>query len=136
MPPGYKIISVPRDDRVGGGIASVHREEIPVTHNVTYNYESMECSDFKVSLSSFNLNLAVIYWPPNKSVLAFTKNFLNYMEKKLMPVERHYSLVTSTSMSMIPAAVTLSSLQNCLIVLGWLTTSSLQQMNMRTLWIS
>ena len=66
-PPGYKIISVPRDDRVGGGVALVHREEIPVTHNVTYSYESMECSDFNVSLSSFNLNLAVIYQPPNKS---------------------------------------------------------------------
>ena len=83
MPPCYKIISVPRDDRVQGGVALVHREEIPVTHNATYNYESMECSYFKVSLSSFNLNLAVIYQPPNKSVLAFTKDFLDYMEKNI-----------------------------------------------------
>ena len=75
-PPSYKIISVPRDDRV-------HREEIPVTHNAMYNYKSMECSNFKVSLSSFNLNLAVIYWPPNKSVLAFTKDKLDYIEKKI-----------------------------------------------------
>ena len=37
-PPGYKIISVPRDDRVGGVVALVHREEIPVTHNAIYNF--------------------------------------------------------------------------------------------------
>ena len=43
----------------------------------------MECSDLKISLSSFNLNLAVIYWPPNKSVLAFTKDILDYMEKNI-----------------------------------------------------
>ena len=82
-PPGYKILSVPRDDRVGAEVALVHREEIPVTHNAMYNYESMVCSDFKVSLSSFNLNLAAIYWPPNKSVLAFTKDILDYMEKNI-----------------------------------------------------
>ena len=82
-PPGYKIISVPWDDSVGEAVALVHREEIPVTHNATYNYESMECSDFKVSLSSFNLNQAVIYQPPNKSVLAFKKDFLDYMEKNI-----------------------------------------------------
>ena len=82
-PTGYKILSVPRDDRVEGGVALVHREEIPVTYNVMYNYESMECSDFKICLSSFNLNLAVIYWPPNKSVLAFTKDILDYMEKNI-----------------------------------------------------
>ena len=32
--PGYKIIPIPRDDRVEGGVALVHREEIPVTHSV------------------------------------------------------------------------------------------------------
>ena len=82
-PPGYKILSVPRDNRVGGGVALIHREEISVTHNMMYNYESMECSDFKVSLSSFNLNLAVIYWPPNKSVPTFTKDILDYMGKNI-----------------------------------------------------
>ena len=82
-PSGYKILSVPRVDRVGGGVAEVHREEIPVTHKAMYNCESMECSDFKVSLSSFNLSLAVIYWPPNKSVLSFTKDILDYMEKNI-----------------------------------------------------
>ena len=51
--------------------------------------------------------------------------------KTSMPVETHYSLVTSTLESMIPAAVTMSFLQNCLIVLGWLTISSLQHMNTR-----
>ena len=117
-PPGNKIFFLPRDDRVGGGVAVVHRGEIPVTHNVMYNCESMECSDFKVSLSSFNLYLAVIYQPPKKSVLAFTKDILDHMEKNINMMERHYSLATSTSKSLSPAAMTLSSLQNCLIGLG------------------
>ena len=46
-------------------------------------YTTLECSDFKVSLSSFNLDLAVIYQPPNKSVLAFTKDILDYMEENI-----------------------------------------------------
>ena len=64
--------------------------------------------------------------------MAFIKDFLDYMEKKNINAnwKRHYSLATSTSKSMIPAAVTPSSLWNCLIVLGWLTTSSLQHMSM------
>ena len=82
-PPGYKILSVPRDDRVGGWVALVHREEIPVTHNAMYNYESLECSHFKVSLNSFNLNLAVIYLLPSKSVLDFTKDILDFMKKNI-----------------------------------------------------
>ena len=62
--------------------------------------------------------------------------FWTTWRKTLMPVERHYSLVTLTSKSMIQAAVTPSSSQNCLIVLGWLTASSLHHMSMRTLWIT
>ena len=56
---------------------------MPGTHNVTYNYVFKECSGFKVCLSSFNLSLAVIYQPPNKSILAFTKDFLDYIEKNI-----------------------------------------------------
>ena len=79
MSPWAQYFSVPRDDRVAGGAGLVHREEIQVTHNAVYNYESKECSDSKVSLSSFNLNLAIIYWPPNKSVLALSKDILDYI---------------------------------------------------------
>ena len=41
----------------------------------------MECSDIAVSLLGLSLNMAVIYRPPNKLVLSFVSDFLDYMER-------------------------------------------------------
>ena len=43
----------------------------------------MECRGFAVSLPGLSLNMAVIYRPPDKSVLSFANDFLDYMERNI-----------------------------------------------------
>ena len=43
----------------------------------------MKCVDFTVSLPGLSLNLAVIYRPPDKSVISFANEFLDYMERNI-----------------------------------------------------
>ena len=43
----------------------------------------MECTDFVVSLPGLSLNMVVIYRPPDKSVLSFANDFLDYMERNI-----------------------------------------------------
>ena len=40
----------------------------------------MECTDFSVKLPGLSINLAVIYRPPERSVLQFAMDMLEYME--------------------------------------------------------
>ena len=82
-PPDYKAISVPRSNRQGGGIAIVYRYFITIQRSNTYDYTTMECSDFAVSLPGLSLNMAVIYRPPDKSVRSFVSDFLDYMERNI-----------------------------------------------------
>ena len=49
----------------------------------TYDYTTMEYSDFAVSLPGLSLNMAVIYRPPDKSVHSFVSDFLDYMERNI-----------------------------------------------------
>ena len=87
-PPGYKEISVPRSNRQGGGIAIVYRDFITIHRNNTYDYTTMECSDFAVSLPGLSINMAVIYRPPDKPVHAFVNDFLDYMERNINSTDK------------------------------------------------
>ena len=82
-PPGYKVYSVPRNDRSSGGIAVTYKDSIPIKKNSVYNYISMECADFTVTLPNNTTNLSVIYRLPDKSVLSFADEFLNYRESNI-----------------------------------------------------
>ena len=82
-PPGYKTISVPRSNRQGGGIAIVYRDCITIQRSNTYDYTTMECSDFALSLPGLSLNMAVIYRPPDKLVCSFVSDFLDYVERNI-----------------------------------------------------
>ena len=81
--PGYKTISVLRSNKQGGGIAVVYKDSIMIRRSNTYGYSSMECTDFVVSLPHLSLNMAVIYRLPDKSVLSFANDFLDYMERNI-----------------------------------------------------
>ena len=43
----------------------------------------MECVDFSLNLDRYNILLAVIYRPPNSSVLQFANELAAYMEKNI-----------------------------------------------------
>ena len=74
-PPGFKAISISRKDKIGGGIALVHKDTITVGSRATHSYSSMECSSFSVDFPMSTINLSVIYRPPNSSVQAFAIDF-------------------------------------------------------------
>ena len=62
-PPGYNVYSVPRKDRSWGGIAVTYKDSISTKKNSVYDYTSMECVDFTVTLPNNTINLSVIYRP-------------------------------------------------------------------------
>ena len=81
--PGYKVYSVSRKDRSGEGTAVIYKDSILIKKNSVYDYTSMECVVFTVTLPNNTINLSVIYRPPEKSVLSFPDDFLNYMERNI-----------------------------------------------------
>ena len=79
-PGGYASLSVPRTDRSGGGLALVFCKDLDIKQSTVYKFSSMECTDFSVKLPGLSINLAVIYRPPERSVLQFMMDILEYME--------------------------------------------------------
>ena len=45
-PDGYSSVSIPREGRIGGGIAIVHRSDMTLRSKSVYNYQTMECRLF------------------------------------------------------------------------------------------
>ena len=82
-PLGYKAISVLRSNKQGGGIAIVYKDSIMTWRSNTYDYSPMECMELAVSLPGLSLKLAVIYRPPDKSVLSFANDFLHHMGRNI-----------------------------------------------------
>ena len=79
-PAGYASLSVPRTDRLGGGLALVFCKDLDIKQGTVYKFSSMECTDFSVKLPGLSINLAVIYRPPERSVLQFAMDMIEYME--------------------------------------------------------
>ena len=48
-----------------------------------YNFQSMECSDFRLDLPSHHVNLAIIYRPPDRCFQQFLDELYNYMERNI-----------------------------------------------------
>ena len=80
---GYKSISIPQPNQLGGGIAIVYRNTLNLTHNSTYNFQSMECSDFRLDLPSQCINLAIIYRPSDRKFQQFLNELCDYMESSI-----------------------------------------------------
>ena len=82
-PPGYKSISIPHHNQMGGGVAIIYRDTLNLTKNSTYNVQLMECSDFRLDLPSHCINLAIIYRPPDRSFQQFLDELYDYMERNI-----------------------------------------------------
>ena len=80
-PPRCKSISIPCHNQMGGGLAIIYKDTLNLTQNSTYNFQSMECSDFRLDLPSHCVNLAIIYRPPDRSFQQFLDELYNYMER-------------------------------------------------------
>ena len=82
-PPGYRSISIPQQNRQGGAVAIVYRNTLSLTHNSTYNFQSMECSDFRLDLPSQCVNLVIIYRPPDRKLQQFLNELCDYVENNI-----------------------------------------------------
>ena len=52
-PDGYSSVSILRAGRIGGGIAIVHNSDITLRSKTIYNYQTMECEDFCLTLGMY-----------------------------------------------------------------------------------
>ena len=80
---GYSSVSIPREGRIGGSIAIVHRSDITLRSKSVYNYQTMECADFLLHFQNMLVNLCVIYWPPDTSIASFCDDLMDYQERNV-----------------------------------------------------
>ena len=80
---GYKAISIPQTNRIGGGLAIIHKESINLKHNNDYNLKTVECSDFTITTSSYSIHQEILYRPPEGSVLQFSWKLVNFLEQHI-----------------------------------------------------
>ena len=82
-PQGYKYLSTSRTDKQGGGIVLLFKEGLNVKQDMKYDFTSMECTGYLISLPGQQVKLCLIYRPPEKSVLDFILDFADYMEENI-----------------------------------------------------
>ena len=63
-----------------GSIALLYHNKLTLIKRKPYDFDSMECTNFRVSLPGPSLNMAVIFHPPDTSVLSFVDQLTDYME--------------------------------------------------------
>ena len=82
-PDGYSSVSIPREGRMGGGIAIVHKSDITLRSKSIYKYQTMECADFLLDFQNMLVNLCVIYRPPDTSIVAFCEDLTDHHERNV-----------------------------------------------------
>ena len=81
-PLSSKIDSYPRTGRLGGGVALLYKDGVPVKVATNYDYYNMEYTDFLVSpQNSVPIHLGLVYRPLHTIVLEFGEDLADYMEK-------------------------------------------------------
>ena len=84
LPSGYSIFSEPHNDgRRGGGFALVYKDHLQLKHKPSHMTELMELINFYVAVKGININLYVIYRPPNGSVIEFCESFATILERNI-----------------------------------------------------
>ena len=82
-PDGYSSVSIPREGRIRGGIAIVHKSDITLRSKSIYNYQTMECADFLLNFQNMLVNLCVIYRPPDTSIVTFYEDLTDHQERNV-----------------------------------------------------
>ena len=82
-PEGYEILSSPHPNRLGEGIAIIHKKDLKITKSHEYKFGTRECTDFKVSFGQSSYTLGVFYRPDDHPFLAFLNDMVDYMENNI-----------------------------------------------------
>ena len=113
VPPGYNFLSKLRcDGRQGGGVALAYKSSIRVNGITCTNQPNgFEYMNVHVKFKNKILNLYIIYRYPNTSVLQFTENLANILERTSCQImESLYLLGISISMMINLTSLILYSL--------------------------
>ena len=79
-PSGYKIHSVPRQGRRGGGLALLYPSTITVTFSDSKSYRSFELLTATVTQAQHSIKLYAIYRPPSGSSGVFMEDFADLVD--------------------------------------------------------
>ena len=85
-PSGYKIKTTSRRNRIGGEIAIIHHEDLEIKTNKMYYFNMMESTNFKIikkKSKDKKIHLAVIYRPPDSSIIQFANELVGFMEENI-----------------------------------------------------
>ena len=82
-PNGYKSLYISRQDRVGGGIAIVYRNDLNISIASSQPSKTMELLYFSISTGNRLINLITIYRPPDSNVLEFCNEFAKLLETNI-----------------------------------------------------
>ena len=82
-PDGYKSLSIPRHDKVGGGIAIVYNSKFNISKAMGQPYKTMEFTCFSVNTGNRTVNLIAIYRPPDSNIMEFCNEFINLLENNI-----------------------------------------------------
>ena len=68
-PPNYDIISIPRKDYIGGGLALIYNKRLNTNLKSSYSFNTMECSDFiPENRNGRTIFLCLLFRLPNTNV--------------------------------------------------------------------
>ena len=82
-PPGYKAVSIPCPGRTGGGIALIYHDSLQVKRDTTYSFQTMECTNYNLSLQGKPLYLAIIYRPPGSNINTLASELMDFIEANI-----------------------------------------------------
>ena len=80
-PPNYDIISIPRKDCIGGGLALMYNKRLNTKLKSSYSFNTVECSDFILeNRNDRTIVLCLLYRPPSSNVTYFMGKPVDYIE--------------------------------------------------------
>ena len=83
-PSGYSIFSeLHTNGRCGGRLALVYKDHLQLKCKPSHMTELMELMNFNVEVKGININLYVIYIPPNGSVIEFCDSLVMILERNI-----------------------------------------------------
>ena len=85
IPPlGYNILSEPHTDgRCGGGLALVYKDHLKLKCRPSHMTELMELMNVNIAIKGININLYIVYRPPNGSVIEFCNSLAMILESNI-----------------------------------------------------
>jgi len=81
VPNGFKILQTSRKDRRGGGVALIHKDCLRISQLTGLTYSSFECSRGTLKHRHSDIDILLVYRPPDTSAVTFFAEFGELVEQ-------------------------------------------------------